>query len=152
MNMLMMHAMVVNMSKILPIVLLPLLAPGAMAASEIAGPVAADVERVIDGDTVRVSAKIWIDQRVTVAVRLSGIDAPELFRPQCDAERAIARRAKVFVEETVGIGVTLRDIQHDKYGGRVVARLETASGVDVGAALIAAGLAVEIGADDPWCA
>ena len=77
--------------------------------------------------------------------------APELFRPQCEAERALARRAKAFVGAKIGVGVILLEIERDKYGGRVVARLETAEGEDVGAALLAEGLAVEMGGDDPWC-
>lgn len=127
------------------------IAPGLNAASDIPGPVAADVERVIDGDTVRVSAKIWVDQRVSVSVRVKGIDAPELFKPQCAAERALAQQAKAFVEALVDDGVLLRDIEHDKYGGRVAARLETHGGADIGAALLAENLATEIGAADPWC-
>lgn len=145
------HAMVVLRAFLLSIVLLAILAPGAEAAGDIPGPVAAEVERVIDGDTVRVSAKIWVDQRISTAVRIYGVDAPELFRPQCEAERAAARKAKSFVEAIIDAGVMLGDISHDKYGGRVVARLETTDGIDIGAALLEAGLAVEIGAGDPWC-
>jgi len=143
--------MVVMKIILLPIALLAIVARGAEAASDIPGPVAAEVERVIDGDTVRVSAKIWVDQRVSTAVRIYGVDAPELFRPLCEAERETARKAKALVEAIIGQGVMLRDISHDKYGGRVVARLESADGTDIGAALLEAGLAVEIGADDPWC-
>lgn len=124
----------------------------AVARSGLAGPIEAEVERVVDGDTVRVSAKIWVDQYVSVSVRLLGVNAPEIFRPQCDEEREQGRKAKAFVEEMVGGGgVILRDIDHDKYGGRVDARLETASGADVAAALLEAGLAVQAGDDDPWC-
>lgn len=144
------HAMVVCRQYILPVASLGAFALGAQATPEIAGPIDADVERVVDGDTVRVSAKIWVDQRVSVAVRLKGVDAPELFRPQCEAERDAARKAKSFVEEIVGGGVSLLEIEHDKYGGRVVARLETDSGTDVGAALVSKGLATIVGAPDPW--
>lgn len=128
-------------------------APAALAGPEIAGPIAAQVERVIDGDTVRVTARIWVDQVVAVSVRLRNVDAPELFRPQCEAEKSRARDAKAFVETLLGgQAVALRDIEHDKYGGRVAARIETAGGVDVGAALLSEGLAVSSGDDDPWCA
>jgi endonuclease YncB( thermonuclease family) len=124
----------------------------AMARSDIAGPVEAEVERVVDGDTIRVSAKIWVDQYVSVSARLLGGDAPEIFRPQCENEREPGRKAKSFVEAMIGDGaVILRDIDHDKYGGRVDARLETASGADVAAALLDTGLAVAEGDDDPWC-
>lgn len=143
--------MAAYLKSILPTAALLSFSTGAGATPDIAGPVAANVERVIDGDTIRALAKIWVDQHVSVSVRLRGVDAPELFRPQCEAERALAHRAKSFVEEAIGAGVTLREVDNDKYGGRVVARLETASGLDIGAALLARGLAVELGAKDPWC-
>ena len=125
----------------------------AHAATPIPGPVAAVVERVVDGDTVRVEAAIWVDQTVAVSVRLDGVDAPELYRPQCPAEKEKARAAKALVEDLLADGeAMLLDVVHDKYGGRVVARIETSAGVDVGEALIEAGLAIPYGEVDPWCA
>lgn len=122
------------------------------AAADIPGPVPASVARVVDGDTVRVSAQIWVDQIVSISVRIRGVDVPELFRPQCETERVRARAAKAFVEDRLGGGdVLLIDIAHDKYGGRVVARIETPGGDDLGSALIAEGHAVADGAADPWC-
>ncbi len=141
--------MVADLRFILFLVLAPL---AAKAQPPIDGPVAAEVERVVDGDTVRVAARIWVGHTVSVAVRIAGVDAPELYRPRCDAERDAARRAKSFVEAMLGDGgVTLHEIAPDKYGGRVVARIETTSGDDVGAALLAEGLAIEEGDSDPWC-
>ncbi|MFN0024557.1 MAG: thermonuclease family protein [Parvularculaceae bacterium] len=136
------------------LVLLFAFAPIAAAADAraIDGPVAAEVERVVDGYTVRVAARIWVGHTVSVAVRIADVDAPELYRPRCDAERDAARRAKSFVEAMLGDGgVTLHEIAPDKYGGRVVARIETNSGDDLGAALLGEGLAVEEGESDPWC-
>jgi endonuclease YncB( thermonuclease family) len=124
----------------------------AVAAEPIEGPIAAEVERVIDGDTVSVAARIWVGHTVTVSVRLAGVDAPEIFRPQCPAEKDAARRAKAFVEAMLsGDEVTLHDVIPDKYGGRVVARIETANGEDLGEALLDEGLAAEDGDVDPWC-
>lgn len=122
------------------------------AAGPIEGPVAAEVERVIDGDTVRVTARIWVGHRVSVSVRIAGVDAPEIYRPRCAAEKERAREAKAFVEQMLGAGeVTLFDVVNDKYGGRVVARVETPEGEDVGAALLDRGLAVEVGETKRWC-
>lgn len=136
---------------ILPIYLLAALPAPAASAAAIPGPIPAVVERVVDGDTVRVSARIWIDQQVAVSVRVRGVDAPELFRPRCETERTAAHAAKQFVEDFLaGEDVLLADIEHDKYGGRVVARV-LAAGRDLGDALIAEGHAAPIGADDPWC-
>lgn len=100
----------------------------------------ASVERVVDGDTVRVRVAIWLDQEIRVAVRLAGVDAPELHRPECLGEKARARSAKAFVEAFLeGREVMLHDIRRGKYAGRVAARIE-ADGEDLGGALIAAGL------------
>ncbi len=119
-------------------------------ASEFSGPARGHVERVIDGDTVKMRVAIWLDQEIVVSVRLAGVDAPELFRPKCDAERELARQAKSFVEDFLRDGeVDLSEIEQGKYAGRVVARIE-ADGADLGAALVAAGL----GVDRPrgnWC-
>ncbi len=144
----MMHAMVANRPLLVSLLVLSVPA----AAGPIEGPVAATVERVIDGDTVRVTARIWVGHSVSVSVRIAGVDAPEIYRPRCVAEKERAREAKAFVERMLGVGeVTLRDVVNDKYGGRVVARVETSEGDDVGAALLEEGLAVEDGAVERWC-
>lgn len=113
-------------------------------------PMRGEVERVVDGDTVRMRIAIWLDQEIRVAVRLAEVNAPELFRPKCDAEEARGQSAKAFVEGFLqGREVMLHDIQRDKYAGRVAARIE-ADGKDLGAALIDAGLAVG-GGKGRWC-
>ena len=100
----------------------------------------AAVERVVDGDTVRVRLAIWLDQEIRVAVRLADVDAPELYRSACAGEKARARSAKVFVESFLeGREVMLHDIRRGKYAGRVAARIE-ADVEDLGRALVAAGL------------
>lgn len=132
-------------------ILAGLLPPSPACAEALEGPVVARVERVIDGDTVEVRARIWIDQELTVAVRIAGVDAPELFRPGCAAEKAKALEAKAFATGFFETGeALLRDVRHDKYGGRVVARLENGAGEELGEALVAAGLAVH-GMSGAWC-
>lgn len=120
-------------------ILVFLVVPCSGAASEL-GPMRAAVERVVDGDTVRVRVAIWLDQEIRVAVRLADVDAPELFRPACANEKARAQSAKAFVEAFLaGRDVTLHDIRRGKYAGRVAARIE-ADGRDLGGALVEAGL------------
>ena len=105
------------------------------------GPVAAQVERVVDGDTLAIRAKVWIGQEVTVLVRLRGIDAPEL-RGACEEEIARARAATAGLTAIVGRGpVILRRIEGDKYFGRVVADISSETSPDIAEALVAAGLA-----------
>ena len=117
------------------------------------GPVTVDVVRVIDGDTIAVRAHPWLGVFIETNVRLAGIDAPEL-HGRCAEETDLALRAKERLTELLAAGVArLDDIQHDKYGGRVRARVLDASGADVGASLIASGLARPYHGERrrPWC-
>ena len=113
------------------------------------------LQRVVDGDTVRVTALIWVDQTVDVSVRLDGVDAPEIFRPKCDGEKALGLAARDFAEKFFREGtVRLRQVRKGKFAGRVIARVERSDGADLGAALIAAGLATPYHGKGPrtdWC-
>jgi len=114
---------------------------------------AAEVVRVLDGDTFEARVCIWPGMEVTTRVRLRGIDAPEM-HARCDDERvkAIAARdalVKILDEGTVGIS----RIGQDKYGGRVDADVSTAKTADVSAALFERGLARKYdgGKRESWC-
>ncbi len=124
----------------------------ARPAETVAGPVAARVLRVIDGDTIEVAARIWLGQELTVKVRLAGIDAPEM-HGHCDRERSLARAARALVARKVGAAVRLSAIRRDKYGGRVVARVAVRGGHDLSDTLLAGGLAHRYsgGHKLPWC-
>lgn len=99
------------------------------------------VARVIDGDTVEVVINPFPDRRVTLDVRLKGVNAPEI-RGRCDYERDLAQRAKRRLAAIIGgSNVTLAEIEDDKYGGRTVARL-IVRGMDAGAILVNERLAV----------
>jgi endonuclease YncB( thermonuclease family) len=124
------------------------------ALNRLDGPVAAEVLRVVDGDTIEVRAHIWLGQEVTTLVRLGGIDAPEL-KGKCESERAAARRAKARIEEKLNGGeVTLRDIRFEKYAGRVMSKVETETGEDLGTALKREGYVRAYGGAKRagWCA
>jgi endonuclease YncB( thermonuclease family) len=124
----------------------------------LSGPLPARVVEVVDGDTLGVRVRIWLDQEVTTRVRLTGVDAPEL-RGLCEHERTLARRATAFVTakvmaEAAGNNVVrLTDVRYGKYARRVVARVETADGEDLGQALLDAGLAwpYDGGRRLSWC-
>lgn len=126
---------------------------GTAAAEEISGPVAADVIRVIDGDTLAVRARIWIGLDLVVSARIRGIDAPEL-RGKCDREKALAEAARAHLATVVAGGrLRLRRIENDKYAGRVLADIVTDDGTDLREAMLESGLArpYEGGGRDPWC-
>lgn len=130
-----------------------LLMPLSGICETLSGPIEAEVIKVVDGDTIKVRANIWVDQTVTVSVRLRGVDAPELYRPKCDAEKKLARLAKASVNTVTPVGskVRLTQITRDKYGGRVVAYVETNDGETLGTRLLSQGQAIAMGSHKPWC-
>ena len=130
------------------------LAGPALARSKdvLPGPIPADVVEVVDGDTLRVRAHIWLGQVVETRVRLTGIDAPEM-QGSCEAERQAASRARTRLAQLAGSRrVMLEDIQPDKFGGRVLARVHGPNG-DLGRDLIANGFARPYAGSNrgKWC-
>ncbi len=124
------------------------------AREPLPGPVPATVLRVIDGDSLVVRVTIWLGQKLETTVRLLGVDTPEL-RGACGEERNLATRSRAFTADLAEIGaeISLNDIQLGKFAGRVLARAVTAGGVDIGEALVAAGLARAYrgGRRGSWC-
>ena len=116
------------------------------AGGRLAGPLPAQVVSVLDGDTLEVRVHIWLGLELRTRVRLAGIDAPEL-KGKCARERDLARRARAYLlarldPDAAGAGaVRLREVRYGKYAGRVLARVETLDGTDLGQELVAAGLA-----------
>jgi micrococcal nuclease len=116
------------------------------------GPISAELLRVIDGDTIEVRVRIWLDLDLTTRVRLAGIDAPEL-NGGCAEERRLAGMAKLALTETLGSGpVWLADIRRDKYGGRVVAEVVLSDGRNASATMLSSGAAAAWGSTPAWCA
>lgn len=99
----------------------------ASAADELPGPIPATVVRVTDGDTL------------------------EVRRAPCPAHEDAGRAAKAFLEALSLSEVTLADVEHDKYGGRVAARVILPDGRDLSALLIETGHAWSYGEGDPFC-
>jgi len=119
------------------------------------GPIPGYVMRIIDGDTIRVRARVWLGEEIEVFVRLRGVDTPER-HSKCESEHAGAERATQFVNDLFPAGtvVSLSHISRDKYGGRVVANLADQNGQDLSQALLQNGLAhpYDGGHKQPWCA
>jgi endonuclease YncB( thermonuclease family) len=140
---------------LLSLALLAALAAGTAGAREvIPGPLAAEVIAVVDGDTLDVRVHVWLGQQVETRVRILGIDAPEL-RARCPEERQRAGAARDWLlREVAKRDVVLRDVRYDKYGGRVLAHVETEGGADLGRELLARHLArpYQGGRRDGWCA
>jgi len=115
------------------------LAPLLSAADEFSGPYPARVLRVTDGDTVHVAVDIWPGFTWTGAVRLTGVDTPEL-RGSPPCERALAEAAAAFTRRFLSEARTIKvsGIGLGKYAGRVLGSIQ-ADGRDLAAALLAAG-------------
>lgn len=99
---------------------------------------------VYDGDTFTLDGE---------RIRIAAIDTPERSTPQCDAERRLARLARLRLIQLLGNGSGIaleREPLPDRYG-RTLARV-TVNGVDVAPVLIREGLAVKWeGKRHSWC-
>lgn len=112
----------------------------------------ASVVSVTDGDTFRARVPVWDGVEIVTAVRIRGIDTPEI-HGKCPAERAAALAAKDRLEFLLSSGdVQLLHVQPDKFSGRVDADV-TVRGKPVADVLIAEGLARPYtgGARKGWC-
>ena len=116
------------------------------------GPLLALILLVTDGDTFRARVEVWPGIEAVTAVRIRGIDTPEL-RGKCASEKERAIAAREHLRTLLAAGpVELFHVEPDKYAGRVDATVRI-SGQDIGAAMVAAGHARPYngGARAGWC-
>jgi endonuclease YncB( thermonuclease family) len=116
------------------------MAPAPASAADAYGPYAAEVVRVIDGDTVELDVALWPGLVQRIHLRLDGVDTPEKRgAPLC--EKILARRASEFTLRFFRLGgtVLVSGVRLGKYAGRVLGRIAV-DGKDLGEALVAAGL------------
>jgi len=100
---------------------------------------------VIDGDTVELEVELGFHARLTVRVRLEGIDTPEL-RGKTFDERCMAHDAQALVAqwcEARADRIILRTVRdgRDKFGRLLATLIDQDTGETVQQALIAAKLA-----------
>ena len=116
--------------------------------------VPAVVDYIFDGDTFSAQVMLEGDIAITVRVRLINIDTPEM-NGKCAAEITMAQSAKDLLVTLIPRGTTvdLRNINDDKYLGRINANVILPDGRDVGNILIDSGLARPYngGKRKPWC-
>ena len=122
----------------------------ALGAETTKGPIPAYTLRVVDGDTIKVRARIWLGQTMTTAIRVDGVDTPEI-QGKCEAEKSAAQVALAFVER-LPREVTLRNVRHGKYARRVVAKVWV-DGKNLARLLISEelGRAYDGGKRGGWC-
>ena len=122
------------------------------AAQTLPGPFSFEVLQVIDCDTFRARVPIWLDQTVTVKIRLSCVDTPDM-KGKCPAETARAKLARDFaVTWLQQDDLRLVNVRYGTYAGRVLATAQTAEGVTLSQALLQAELAQPYrGRRAQWC-
>ncbi|HEX5727325.1 MAG TPA: thermonuclease family protein [Longimicrobiaceae bacterium] len=87
----------------------------------------ADVVRVVDGDTVYLNVDLGFFIRVTIQVRLRGVNTPEL--RGLTRERGLAAKAYVEAALPTGAKVVVHTYKLEKYG-RYLADLYYSPGAD----------------------
>lgn len=134
------------------------LAIAAPASAASTTPVKVRVLRVTDGDTFSIDLPFApFTELPPFKVRILGIDTPEHGgRAKCKAEAVKAELATTelarLIQDSDGL-VTLTNVSHDKYGGRLDATVTLANGADVSTAMINKGLAraYDGGKKSSWC-
>jgi endonuclease YncB( thermonuclease family) len=131
----------------------PAAPPVSISSHDASGAHPADVVRVLDGDTFEARVRVWPGLEITTKIRLRGIDAPEL-KARCAEERSKAEGARDALKAMLAEGgVAVAHVGLDKYGGRVLADATTRITPDIGAAMLARGLARAYGGGrrESWC-
>ena len=114
---------------------------------------AAEVVRIIDGDTFVARMRTAPGRDVETRVRLRSIDAAEL-HARCSKELRLALAARAALQRLLADGrVTLSHVGPDKYPGRIDANVATHSTNDISAAMLSGGFAraYDGGRRGTWC-
>jgi endonuclease YncB( thermonuclease family) len=114
---------------------------------------AAEVVRIIDGDTFVARMQTAPGRDVETRVRLRSIDAAEL-HARCSKELRLALAARAALQRLLADGrVTLSRVGPDKYPGRIDANVATRGTNDISAAMLSGGFAraYDGGRRGTWC-
>ena len=114
---------------------------------------AAEVVRIIDGDTFVARMRTRPGAEVETRVRLRSIDAAEL-HARCSKELRLAIAARAALQRLLAEGsVMLSHVGPDKYPGRIDANVATHSTNDISAAMLSGGFAraYDGGRRGSWC-
>jgi len=114
---------------------------------------AAEVVRIIDGDTFVARMRTGPGGEVETRVRLRSIDAAEL-HARCSKELRLALAARAALQRLLAEGsVMLSHVGPDKYPGRIDANVATRGTNDISAAMLSGGFAraYDGGRRGSWC-
>ena len=112
------------------------------------------VKGIYDGDTFYSDLCALPKPLSEVSIRIVGIDTPEI-RTTCASEKVLGYAAKAKLQELLEgqTVVVVKEVEWDKYGGRIDGRVFLEDGTDIAAKMIESGLArpYEGGTREPWC-
>ena len=114
---------------------------------------AAEVVRIIDGDTFVARMRTAPGGAIETRVRLRSIDAAEL-HARCSKELRLALAARAALQRLLAEGsVMLSHVGPDKYPGRIDANVATRGTNDISAAMLSGGFAraYDGGRRGSWC-
>jgi endonuclease YncB( thermonuclease family) len=114
---------------------------------------AAEVVRIIDGDTFVARMRTGPGGEIETRVRLRSIDAAEL-HARCSKELRLALAARAALQRLLADGrVMLSHVGPDKYPGRIDANVATRGTNDISAAMLSGGFAraYDGGRRGSWC-
>jgi endonuclease YncB( thermonuclease family) len=106
-----------------------------------------------DGDTCYVTVPALPKELQIMSIRILGIDTPEI-RGECESEKQLAKKARELANSLFKSAkvIEFKDIDWDKYGGRILANVYL-DGELYSDKLIAAGLAKPYFGEtkESWC-
>jgi micrococcal nuclease len=106
-----------------------------------------------DGDTCYVTVPALPKELQSMSIRILGIDTPEI-RGECESEKQLAKKARELANSLFKSAkvIEFKDIDWDKYGGRILANVYL-DGELYSDKLIAAGLAKSYFGEtkESWC-
>jgi endonuclease YncB( thermonuclease family) len=106
-----------------------------------------------DGDTCYVTVPALPKELQSMSIRILGIDTPEI-RGECESEKQLAKKARELANSLFKSAkvIEFKDIDWDKYGGRILANVYL-DGELYSDKLIAAGLAKPYFGEtkESWC-
>ena len=111
-----------------------------------------DITRVYDGDTFYANVQIWPQITINTAIRIRGIDAPEI-KTKCQYEKTKGLISKTILANLLKQSPRILNVEHGKYAGRVIADVELAADRDVAEIMTRQGHAVRYhgGKRQKWC-
>lgn len=108
-----------------------------------------------DGDTIKADVQVWPSLTVDAAIRVIGVDTPEISQAKCPEEKAAGIAARDFTNVWISAHVPLviNTVRPDKYSGRYDAVVVGNNGDNLAADLIKSGhgRSYRGGARQSWC-